>query len=188
MKVKILLILLCSVASFAQNRISFDGNCLNRNTVLFTEALINLKGEGFVKKLLKSEEEILLFCRVDSMGYLREVVRMMPPEKPIPEKTKKEITDYLFSRKIPFYICYTKPADMGEKEAITLITNELFRQSDTLHLMNVGFPGDLMQQYNPPPDAPNTLSDKFEYFKGEMRKVKMTPVLRDWKQTVRLNF
>lgn len=188
MKVKVLLLVFYTFVSSAQNRISFDSNCLNRNSVLFTEALIDLKGESFVKKLLKSKEEILMFCRVDSMGYLREMVRMMPPEKPIPENTKKEITAYLFSRKIPFYICYTKPADMNEKEAVVLITNELFRQNDTLHLMNVGFPGDLMKFYNPAPGTPNTLAARFEYLKGEMRRVKMKPVLRNWKQEVRLNF
>jgi hypothetical protein len=188
MKFEILLLMLCTFTVSAQNRISFDSNCLNRNSVLFTEAMMDLKGEQFIKKLLKSEEEILMFCRVDSLGYLREMVRMMPPEKPIPENIKKEITAYLFSRKIPFYICYTKPADMNEKEAVVLITNELFRQNDTLHLMNVGFPGDLMKFYNPAPGTPNTLAAKFEYLKGEMRKVRMTPVLRNWKQEVRLNF
>lgn len=159
-----------TLAISAQTNICVDKDCLERNSAILSQSLINLKGENFVSKLLEDNTSFLMFCDVNSLGHVIRINKICS-KKEIPMELKKEIESYLIVDSVSFYICYEKPSGFKKSDAIELIRKDLHAKNKTTYLINVGFPGNLMTLYKYERDRLEnqgvTLS-KYEYLKHQI--------------------
>lgn len=146
---KVILVLVLSCVSCilqAQINISVDRYCLRENTATLSQALIDLKGKEFVSNLLDDNINLSIFCVVDSSGIITNLKKMWS-NKEFPKELEQEIISYLKINLISFYICYEKPPSFSKDESLKLIKRDLFTKDKPTHIINIGFPGDLMSLY-----------------------------------------
>lgn len=142
----ILIVFLNIQGAIAQINISFENDCLKKNSVLFSQFLIESKGEDFVSELLENNNSLVLFCDVDSLGHVVQIKKIRE-KKELNDSLKDEIISSLLLSRITFSICCEKPIGLSKCEAYKLLSKELFNKEKTTHLINVGFPGDIMALY-----------------------------------------
>lgn len=143
----ILLILFsCKNIVSAQININFDSDCLNHNSAILSKMLMEAKGEEFLSDLLDENISFLLFCDVDSSGYVVEIKKIHGKKEAV-VKVENTIKSLFEEFHTPFYICYEKPLGLTRCEAYRLVTSDFFKEEKTYHLINVGFPGHLMSLY-----------------------------------------
>lgn len=159
----------------AQINISFERDCLNKNTFLLSQFLINLKGEDFVSKLLEEGNSLLFFCDVDSLGHIIDVKKIRE-KKELDDTLKEEIISALKASNIIFFICYERPVGGSECDAYGRISKDLFNEGKTTHLINIGFPGNTMALYQyerSKAEEKGTELSKLQYLINLMNKYNM---------------
>lgn len=139
---------------FAQN-VSVNNNCLNINSAIIGETLIQLKGESFVTKLLYENQSFLFFVNVDSVGCVKSVEKVKS-KIDINDDIVKDISSFIIENQMCVYNCFERPIGYSDKEAIEMIEKDLLPNDKGLYIVNISFPGDLMILYN--------------YKKGELSK------------------
>ena len=135
-----------NMSLFAQN-VSVDDNCLNINSAMFGETLIQLKGESFVAKLLDENQSFLFFVNIDSVGYVKSVEKVKSKISNN-DDIIKEISSFIKENGLRFYNCFERPSGYSKKEAINSIEKDLLTNDKGLYRINIGFPGSLMILYN----------------------------------------
>lgn len=156
---------------FAQN-VSVDNNCLNINSAMFGETLIQLKGESFVSKLLDENQSFLLFINVDSVGIVRSVERVKSKIN-INDDFVKEVSSFIIEKEMHFYNCFEKPIGYSDNEAIEMLEKYQIPNNRGLYLINIAFPGELMILYNYKKDEllkQGINLSKIEYLKLQIAK------------------
>lgn len=146
---KIILALVLSLVIYisqAQTNISVNSCCLRNNTATLTQAFIDLKGKKFVSSLLENNVNITILCSVDSLGTVKDF-RKIRSNKELPKEFGQEVLSYLKINHISFHICYEKPSGLSTEESLVLIKRDLFTEDNLTHIINIGFPGDLMSLY-----------------------------------------
>ena len=130
----------------AQTIISVDRYCLRKNVATLSQALIDLKGKEFVTNLLNDNVSFSMICAVDSSGIIIDFKRIRS-NKELPKELEQEIISYLKVNHVSFYICYEKPLGLNKEESLALIKRGLFTEGRLTHIINIGFPEDLMSSY-----------------------------------------
>lgn len=141
-----LVLFLVSCMLQAQTNISVDRYCLRKNAVTLSQALIDLKGKEFVSNLLNDNINFSIICAVNSSGIIIDFKRMRSNKK-LPKELEQEITSYLKINLVSFYICYEKPLGLSKDESLALIKRGFFTEDKSTHIINIGFPEDLMSLY-----------------------------------------
>jgi len=176
---RMILILLFSFvvsALSAQVNVSFDDNCIRKNTAALSQALIDLKGENFVSNLLKNDIKFSIFCNVDSLGIVLNFIKMRS-SKEFSRELEQEIILYLEANKISFYICYEKPQGLTLNEGYKLIRKDLLELSKNKNsfFTNINFPGDMMNLYCYEKDKAKKRGlflSRYDYFVSMINKYK----------------
>lgn len=171
------LVLLLSIFTFgysahAQINISFDSDCLEKNSAILAQSLINSLGYEIVTGFLENNTHFLVFSEVDSSGGVLKFKKLIS-NKEVSKVLSDKVKSYLIKNKKHFFICFEKPKGFNNSDAYYLIKKENFDGNNKYHLINIGFPGDLMTFYNYEKEKANeqglTLS-KYEYLLKQIKR------------------
>lgn len=160
------------VLEISSQNISINRDCQEKNTAVFSQSLIDLKGEKFISKILEKHIYYLMFCEVDSLGYVLNIKKIRS-KKEISKKLIKQIESYLIEKNIRFDICYNELPNKKPNETIELLKKELSTKKDTTYIINVSFPGTLLYLYDYEQNHINTTDSiltKYTYLKKQIRK------------------
>jgi hypothetical protein len=134
-------------SSHAQINVSFDRDCLEKNSAILAQALIKSVGDDTVTEFLENGTQLLVFCEVDSLGRVFKFNKLTS-KKNISKNIIDKIKTYVINSHIRFFICFEKPQRFSDCAAFKLITTDLFDENKKYLLINISFPGDLMMFYN----------------------------------------
>jgi hypothetical protein len=126
--------------------ISFDKDCMKKNSAIFAQSLIEYAGENKVAELLKNDVTLLTFWEVDSLGRILKFDKLIS-KKELPEGFIDSIEMHLIKNSKRFFICFEKLPGYSESDSYKLVTKNLFKK-DKSHMMNFAFPGELMILYD----------------------------------------
>ena len=72
----IIVLTFCCLKSslYSQANISFDKDCMKKNSAIFAQSLIYYMGENKVAELLKYDITLLTFWEVDSLGRILKLI------------------------------------------------------------------------------------------------------------------
>lgn len=133
--------------SYSQINLSFDKNCIEKNSAILSIALIESAGIENISTLLDNNISLLTFWDVDSLGSVMKLIKITSKED-VPFNLKDRLTDYLTNNNIHFLICFEKPPGLNKCDAYNTISKDLFDENKRFVMINVPFPGDLMFSYN----------------------------------------
>lgn len=106
-------------SSHAQTNVSFDSECLEKNSAILAQSLIESVGTDTVMELLENGTRFLLFCEVDSLGGILKFNKLISKKE-----VSKDITDkfktYLINNDEHFFICCEKPQGLSDFDAYKL--------------------------------------------------------------------
>ena len=131
--------------SFAQN-ISFDNDCIMKNSAKFTQSLLNISGDDFVNKLLLNNIRFVVVLEVDTLGQMLTFVHISKVDSNVMNKIEN-VVDYLKVSNIYFSKCYDLPMDTIKDSIILLAKKRLKKENNPLYI-NIGFPGELLSMYD----------------------------------------
>ncbi len=159
--------ILLSLPSFAQN-VVLEYDCVDVNSAILGEVLIQEKGEQFVAKLLEEEQRFLFFVKVDSLGCVKSLRKIKSTNAD--NKTIKEMSSFITESDICICVCYEWLHQSDKEKLIKEIKENLFfPDCEGLYLNNVAFPGAFMIQYN---NREKEELSKLEYFKLQIKRYK----------------
>ena len=131
--------------SFAQN-VSFDNDCMTKNSAKFVQSLLDISGDDFVNKLLLNDIRFVVILEVDTLGRVLTFVHASKVDSNIMNNIKNTL-DYLKGNNVFFSKCYGLP--MGAiKDSITLLANNRLKKENSRLYINIGFPGELLSMYD----------------------------------------
>lgn len=135
-----------SILSHSQIKLNLDGNCSDINAIIFSKYLINMKGKEFVLDLLERDFRIQVFADIDSLGYISSIKKVRSNKK-LTEKFEEDLKLNLKTDSLRFFICFVKSPGLSNEESLALIKQDLFTRDNPTHIINIGFPGNLMIMY-----------------------------------------
>ncbi len=165
---------LSQMGLFAQN-VVLEYDCVESNSTIFAEVLIEKKGEQYVSKLLEEGHRFLFFVKVDSCGYVRKVMKVR--SKGAKNKTIKDLSSFLTGSEICIYKCYQWEHGYSRKEeTIKRIKENLQPDSNGLYFNHIAFPHTLMVMYEIKKDKQlkeeKGYLSKLDYLKSEIKRYK----------------
>jgi hypothetical protein len=173
-KSKIILIL-CFLESllYSQVNISLDRECTKKNSAIFAQALIDCVGEEKVIELLDNSIKIVTFWEIDSLGRIIRFNKLIT-EKEISECFIDNLEIYFKKNDVRLFICYEKLPDYCDSSAYKIITRDLIDRNEKTFLINVSFPGELLNLYNEQKEKANKEDislTKYEYLNEQINKL-----------------
>jgi len=125
----------------SQIKISFEEDCIDKNTILLSQFLIDVMGDDFVSNFLEERNAILFVLEVDSLGRIVEIGRMRE-RKEIDKTSKEKIVSALKSSGMEFTKCYWRTTvGQSDSAAYERISKDLFNEEKPTITINVAFPG-----------------------------------------------
>lgn len=124
----------------AQIKISFEEDCIDKNTILLSQFLIDVMGDDFISNFLEEHNALLFFFEVDSFGQIVEVIRIRE-RKEIDNTSKEKIVSALKLSDIEFTKCYWRTVGQSDSAAYERISKDLFNEKKPTVTLNVAFPG-----------------------------------------------
>lgn len=163
---------LISLNSYGQN-IGFGGDCMKRNSAKFAESLISFKGGDFVGELLNDNIKFVSVWEVDSIGIVKRFINI-PFKNKIPKEREEEIDTlmnelevFLRNEKVHFQKCYDISSEDLESIRNNLIS-ELKLNEEPI-LINIGFPGLLMDTYLCEKNNKNSQTSKLCFLENQIK-------------------
>lgn len=95
----------CSRLSYGQELVPSESNCMETNSLLFSEALLNVYGENTVKLWLENDALLVGSIVVDRKGFVKSLNIIRDVRIGLSRKGKKRITKYLKENKVTFQLC-----------------------------------------------------------------------------------
>lgn len=141
-----LILFFVSISSHSQIKLSLEENCSDINAAIFSKYLINMKGKEFVFDLLEHDFRIQVFAEIDSLGYISRIKKIRS-NKELVGKFEEDLKLNLKTDSIRFFICFVKSPGLSDEESLALIKRDLFTEYKSTHMINIGFPGNLMMMY-----------------------------------------
>ena len=132
--------------AFTPVRISFDVNCHISNSAILGRLLLQTFGEKSVKKWMDARGGLVLGVKVDSLGYVTEVVNVVSEQK-ISESFKHQLENALMRSKTYFSICHKADLSEEEKERFLREEEDVFLHNGCRIVSYIAFPGELMEKY-----------------------------------------
>ncbi len=114
--------------------------------IIFSQLLIDNKGEEFVSDLLEKESDLIIVMEVDSLGRVVNIGKKWWSRKELDSVSKEKIALALKSSDIKFTICYNRTPGISDKSAYELVSKDLFKDKTTIWI-NVSFPGHTLFRY-----------------------------------------
>lgn len=127
--------------TYSQINVKIEQDCMDNNSAIMAQTLINLLGEDTISKYLDNNTIILFGMYVDSLGSVKKIEKLYT-KKEVPLYLNYIAEKYLINKRVRFYICYERLPDTGYEKSYRLIMNELKGENE--HLINVSFPGNYM--------------------------------------------
>lgn len=163
----------------AQINISVDNSCINKNSKLIAQELIEIFGKDYVSELLDNNIRLLLFFKFDSLGnttleksIIRNNSSIESQNSSISkiEKLKSDLNLNLKIKKGYFSICYERIPGWSDSASIKLISRDLYKDKEKI-LINVAFPGELLIYYeldNEKAKKEGKYMTKYEYLENKI--------------------
>lgn len=131
---------------YSQVNISFDKDCMKKNSAIFAQFLIESEGENKVADLLKNGVTLLTFVEVDSLGRILKFDKLISKNE-LSEGFIDSIELHLIKSSKCFIICFEKLPGYSENDSYKLVTKDLFKKNKS-YMINFSFPGELMILYD----------------------------------------
>ena len=169
----IIVITFCCLKSslYSQVNISFDKDCMKKNSAIFAQFLIEYAGENKVAELLKNDVTLLTFWEVDSLGRILKFDKLIS-KKELSEGFIDSIEMHLIKNSKRFFICFEKLSGYSESDSYKLVTKDLFKNKKS-HMMNLAFPGELMILYDYEKEEANRQNcelSRYRYLQEQIKK------------------
>lgn len=152
--------------SYSQVNLSFDRDCMIKNSSILSQLFIESLGKDTVIKLLEDDFRIVLLTDVDSLGRVMNCRKVFCKKK-LPDSLEKKITSIFMETNKRFFICYELPPGKNNDEAHQLVAKHLFVTKKS-ELINISFPGEFMSYYEGKNRKLNLT--KYEYLQRRMTK------------------
>lgn len=162
---------LFNLSVFAQN-VSVDIDCVNANSAIFGEILIQKKGESYIAKILRKDQRFLFIVNVDSAGRVRNVIKA---KSTIDDDIIREISSFITENEFHIYKCYEPIIGYSDKCSVKMIEDNLLPGDNGLYYNNIAFPGNLMLLYDKEKDKlinQGVNLSKIEYLKIQIARYK----------------
>jgi len=156
---------------YSQVNISFDKDCIKKNSAILAQSLIDYMGENKVAELLKDDITLLTFWEVDSLGRILKFDKLIS-KKELPKGFMDSIEVHLIKNNKRFFICFEKLPGYSESDSYKLVTKDLFKNNKS-HMMNLAFPGELMILYDfekEEANRPNCGLSRYRYLQEQIKK------------------
>jgi hypothetical protein len=160
----IFLLIIVNIAN-CQINVKVENDCLENNTAILSQFLLDEFGESFVSFWLNNEMDIIFFIEVDSLGYVKRLLRVN--KKYFDDKQISKFESQLIRKKIRFYICYGSLPGEGVEESRKIIISGLKGINE--HIVSPSFPGQMMSLYNYNKEK-NQNFTKLNFFKKNIKK------------------
>ena len=94
-----------SQLSLGQELVPSESNCIETNSLLFSEALLNVCGENTVKSWLENDALLVGSLVVDRNGFVKSLNIVRDLKIRLSRSEKKRIVQYLKDNKVRFLLC-----------------------------------------------------------------------------------
>lgn len=165
----ILLLQLFTQKLNSQIPVNVDVECTEYNCAMLCDALNECLGKKTISSWLDDNIHFGIYCDVDSLGFVKKIVRVHPlhMSRQIGKKKIKKIERYLITHKIPFDFCVCEPELSQEKTQNNYdrYLSDYFKYNKTMGYVIGNFPYDFMYGYEA--EKNNT---RYQYFMGRIYK------------------
>ena len=166
----ILFVLLLSIQIFSTPpvKVSFEEDCHAQNSIIFSRVLMQTFSKDAIKKILANDGNIVMGAKVDSLGYVIEIINIVSKNK-LPLNFQRQVENALMRSKASFYICH--PADMpeDEKERFLRVEAEEFQKNNCRIVSYITFPGNMLDSYREQAMSNHGKLTKYEYLKKQLQ-------------------
>lgn len=166
-----LIILASLIHSTAQFNVNFDDDCPRYNSAILTNAMIQALGPDTIMNFLDNESRCVIICRIDTFGQALEIVNSFTKIN-ISDEHFRLIESYLTREKVCFYNCIINSPKITDQ---SVLVNELrchYKENPDLFLIAVGFPGDLLFDYENDQEKKKNGSEKLSKYDYLLTQIK----------------
>ncbi|MGC1391377.1 MAG: hypothetical protein WA816_10100 [Bacteroidales bacterium] len=167
----IVLIVCCFKSSlYSQVNISFDKDCIKKNSAMFALTLIEYLGKEKVVELLEEGIDLLAIWQVDSLGRILNF--NIRPKKELSKDFLDSIEVCLIKNNKRFLSCWANLPGCSDSTSYKIILKDLSEKNGHIPV-NVAFPGELMILYDyekKEANGQNCGLSRYRYLQEQMKK------------------
>lgn len=145
----VLFLFIFSQSLFSQNTENLENDCITKNTIKLYSALKDANETALIDSLLENNSQLLVMLDVDAFGHpLR--VRKVRTQFELDANLAKRLSRVFRENDIPFVICKEYPSSAKKKDNLLLkmMKEEISIERSNRVTMSIGFPYDLMSDYD----------------------------------------
>ncbi len=161
--------LLIASSSYSQFNISFERDCLVKNSAMLGYSLIKSVHRDSIIGLFENNIQFITFWDVDSLGNIVQFKGYRSKAK-LSKSVFDKVEAYFRRNKFHFSICYEAPVGLNRRESYQLIRNDLMQNGRTTYSINVAFPGELMTFYEYDNRKAKCKMSKYRYLTKQINK------------------